>query len=661
MRNIYKYVLAYLLVVLITGIDSTKAQAPLTNKDSLLQQLAIAKEDSNKVKLLLDVGYVFERNSPDSADQYYQLAGALSDKLHYVVGKLKYISYHTAVLNMHDKYAESLVFNLQAIELAKSIHNDLQAAVAYGNAGASYYGLKDYTKCIDCFLEAEKILQKINDKRRLTLTYGNLTGLFNQLNQYDKAYAYGLKAIAASKEVNDDYSLEESLENTGNTLDYMKKSDSALLLLQQAAAMAKKLNDKLVFLNSSINIADIYFGRQDYNAMKKYAEEAIAAANEIGNKEGVGKAMNFIGYYYFYNKNYDSASTYANKGLSIARENNVPEAIENNYQLLGYISLANGNLKDFHRYKVLKDSIQDLIFSKQILSNTQDIEAKYSLEKKEAQIQNLHQEQQIQHLQLKQNRNTIVSLIIFILLLGGSGFLIFRNTQQKRKIQQQRITELEKEKQFMAAEAVLQGQEEERSRLAKDLHDGLGGILSGVKHSFNNMKSNFIISQESVDAFDRTMVLLDKSISELRNISHNMMPEALLRFGLDTALRDYCNSINRNASLQITYQSFELHDEDIEKSKASVIYRVIQELLNNMLKHANASTALVQLVRNNNALSITVEDNGKGFNKSEAENTEGIGMKNIKHRINYLNGQLDIQTAEGAGVSVTIEIPNIAA
>jgi signal transduction histidine kinase len=248
-----------------------------------------------------------------------------------------------------------------------------------------------------------------------------------------------------------------------------------------------------------------------------------------------------------------------------------------------------------------------------------------------------------------------------------AALLFFRNLQNKRRLlqaqaelQKQRIAELEIEKQFFAAQAVLKGQDEERTRLAKDLHDGLGGILSGAKYAFGNMKNYFIITQEGAEAFDKSMAMLDKSISELRAVSHNMMPEALVKFGLDTALKDYCSSIQQSGALQVTYQSFGITDDSIPKPSASVIYRIVQELLNNIIKHAAATTTLVQLVQKDNSLSITVEDNGRGFNKALLENAEGIGFKNIFNRITYLKGTVDFDTAPGKGTSVNIEIPQVA-
>lgn len=637
------------------------------NKDSILKVLAGAREDTNKVLLLINVGSIYELNQPDSAKYYYQAAGNLSQKLDYKVGTLKYISYYTAVLNVEGKYFETLNMNLQAVELAKKINNKLQQAVAYCNVGASYYGLKNYTGCIDCFLKAEVLLNQLGDSTRLVVIYSNLTGLYNEINQDEKSYLYGLKSIRLSKAVNDDYTLVQSLENTAQALTDMKRLDTALVLLKQSAALAKKVDDRLHWTNVGMNIAEIYYLQERYAEMKQTADESLAVAKTINNNEVISQALLFIARYYFFNSNYSAAKAATDQALSLAIANNAVDVGGDAYAMLANIALATGKLQDFRGFKNKQDSVQEIMVSDKIIKNTQEIEAKYSLAKKEAQIGSLNDEKKIQALTIKQSHTANIALAVTIVILALAGFLFYRNTQNKRKLssattalQEQRIAELEMEKQFLAAQAVLQGQDEERSRLAKDLHDGLGGILSSAKYSFGNMKNNFIITGEGAEAFDKSMAMLDKSITELRAVSHNMMPEALVKFGLDTALKDYCNSLDQTSPVQITYQSFEVNDENIDKSTASVIYRIVQELLNNILKHAGAATALVQLVQKENALSITVEDDGKGFDKTLLQTAEGIGFKNIYNRVNYLKGSIDFDTAPTSGTSVTIEIPNVA-
>jgi two-component system, NarL family, sensor kinase len=300
----------------------------------------------------------------------------------------------------------------------------------------------------------------------------------------------------------------------------------------------------------------------------------------------------------------------------------------------------------------IKDSLKQGLESDRV----EFLDAKYQAEKKEAQISQLQADQEIQQLSMEKKNalNYFLIAAAFIIILIAS--LLYRNFKQKQKIQQQRISELETQQQLTATEAVLKGEEQERTRLAKDLHDGLGGMLSGIKYSFSTMKGNLIMTPENNQAFERSMDMLDSSIKEMRRVAHNMMPESLLKFGLDTALKDFCNDINKTGALQVSYQSIGMHDAVIEQITAITIYRVVQELINNTMKHAAAGTAIVQVSKTDAGVSITVEDDGKGFDTSLLKEKTGIGWSNIQSRISYLKGTLDVQSEPAKGTSVHIEL-----
>jgi signal transduction histidine kinase len=228
--------------------------------------------------------------------------------------------------------------------------------------------------------------------------------------------------------------------------------------------------------------------------------------------------------------------------------------------------------------------------------------------------------------------------------------------EKEKLIQLQRINELEREKQLAASEAVLKGQEDERMRLAKDLHDGLGGMLSGIKYSFSNMKENIVMTPENQRAFERSMDMLDSSISELRRVAHNMMPESLIRFGLEISIRDICRDITNSGALAVNFQAIGLHDLKADQQTQIIIYRLVQELLNNIMKHAVATNAIVQLTYLDGKLSVTVEDDGRGFDTKILETSRGIGFSNLKSRVDYLGGKMEIESEPGRGTTVNIEI-----
>jgi signal transduction histidine kinase len=318
-----------------------------------------------------------------------------------------------------------------------------------------------------------------------------------------------------------------------------------------------------------------------------------------------------------------------------------------------------GSIGNFQQAWKVSSELADYTDSLVALQNHNRIllnDARYESAKKEGRINELEAAQLLQQLQIKQKNilnYILIGAAITMLIIGG---LSYRNYRQKQKLQQQRINELETEKQLMAAEAVLKGEDKERSRLAKDLHDGLGGMLSGIKHSFQHMKENLVMTPDNQLAFERSMDMLDSSIKELRRVAHNMMPEALVKFGLDTALKDFCNNVNQVGALQLTYQSLGLEHISLDQQTAISLYRIVQELINNTLKHAAASKAIVQISKTENGLTITVEDDGKGFDTNILPNSTGMGWSNIQSRIDYLKGKLDVQSAPGKGTSVLIEI-----
>jgi signal transduction histidine kinase len=318
-------------------------------------------------------------------------------------------------------------------------------------------------------------------------------------------------------------------------------------------------------------------------------------------------------------------------------------------QLLTEIEERSGRIDKAYQYQKQWMQVSDSMKKEKVQRQMNETEAKYQNEKKERSILELQKSNALQLLSLQKKSTFNYFLIGSVAALLVTGFLGYRNfrshqqlAKQQDELQQQHIRELEKDKHLVAVDSMLKGQEEERSRLAKDLHDGLGGLLSGVKFSLSNMKDNLIITPDNMAVFGRSLDMLDMSIKELRRVAHNMMPE------------EYCNTINGTKLVTVKYQSLGM-EHRLDKATEIIIYRIVQELLNNILKHAVASETFVQLIRENNRLNIVVEDNGAGFDTSLLENNKGAGWTNIRSRVEYLKGELDIHSEPGKGTLVNME------
>jgi signal transduction histidine kinase len=269
------------------------------------------------------------------------------------------------------------------------------------------------------------------------------------------------------------------------------------------------------------------------------------------------------------------------------------------------------------------------------------MEVKYETEKKEMRIAMLEKEN------ILRMWITVTGIIVVLLAFG---ILFFRHKLniQKRKQAEQQIKQLEQEKQLVATQAVIDGETAERSRLARDLHDGLGGMLSVVKLNLKDMKGYTVLDNLDVDHFHKAMDMLDKSITELRRVAHHIMPESLMRYGLKTSLDDFCRAIP-GADFR-----FFGNDADLDNRLKTLIYRCTYELVNNAVKHANATSVNVQLMIENGLISLSVHDNGAGFDPEKI--TAGAGLENVRVRVASYNGKMTIYSLPGKGTEVTIEI-----
>lgn len=196
--------------------------------------------------------------------------------------------------------------------------------------------------------------------------------------------------------------------------------------------------------------------------------------------------------------------------------------------------------------------------------------------------------------------------------------------------------------------------EVERARLARDLHDGLGGLLSGVKLTLSSISGTSIFPDKNAGIFASAINQLDTTIAEMRRVAHSMMPEALLKFGLNEAIQDFCDGINENGTIKMKYHQINFKQR-LEKPTEVILYRIIQELSNNSIKHAAPSIIFIQITKHEQGLSLVVEDDGKGFDTTQTK--KGDGLKNVQSRIDYLKGDWDIKSEIGNGTSVNIEIP----
>lgn len=261
-------------------------------------------------------------------------------------------------------------------------------------------------------------------------------------------------------------------------------------------------------------------------------------------------------------------------------------------------------------------------------------------------------------LAFKEKINTYytIFIVIFIILI----LLLLYAYKQRAKSMKQRdelhALAMEKEKQnskISTLTALLEGQEKERGRLARDLHDGLGGLLSGTKHQLSYLDPHQ--SENIEEGISKSIKQIDGAVEELRRVAHNLMPDLLVKYGLEVAIQEFASRIS-NSALDI-HTEFINYRNSLSEEKQLIIYRIIQELVNNAIKHANASEIIIQISQEENVLNLTVEDNGKGFDHKSLNVKKTAGFHNIESRVQFLKGTMNIISELNIGTSIELQIP----
>lgn len=644
-----------ILFILIISSVSPRLQV-LMNKDSLLKLLPFVKEDSAAVELYISIGQQYDGDDPAKAKYFYRKAGDVSKKINYYKGIIRYINNYTYILNMEGKSDSSLALNLEAVKISRQIDDSLSLGKSLINTGTSYREMAMYEEASTYYEEGKRIIEHVGDPALAAKFDDILQVFYFELEQYDKAIKYGENAVGYFRKADDKVWLGSALNNLG--MAYQKKLDhkKSLACFEEALSISLKINNLELEGSELLNIGDVYLDLGEYNKLEPLFSRALLLFTKLDSKKSIGISLRGLAIYHLSAMQYDKARNYAEQSVSVLQTENNRTQLRKSYETLSSIHYALHDMKMAESYLHKSDLIGDSISNETVKRNTLIIEKKYETEKKELEIKKLESEKLIQRLSINQKTRLNYFLLSGAATLAIISLLFIRDYKNKQKLQLQRITELETEKQLSATEAVLKGEEQERTRLAKDLHDGLGGMLSGIKYSMNTMKGNLIMTHENSQAFERSMDMLDSSIKEMRRVAHNMMPESLVKFGLDTALKDFCTDINQSGALKVNYQSIGVEGANIDQTISITIYRIVQELINNTMKHAAATNAIVQLSKTNNQLSVTVEDDGKGFDPATLQAAKGIGWTNIQSRVDFLKGRLDVQSAAGQGTSVHIEL-----
>jgi two-component system, NarL family, sensor kinase len=593
--------------------------------------LEVTQKDSAALSECISKASYFRSVNYDSSLLYTRKALNISLRMH----SLKFVS--LAEQNLGDYYLskerfqDALACYLKCIDVEEARSDRLRLADIYLQLGKTYYFMEMFQQSLDYETRALEIYANGNDTSGIANTYAQLGNLHS------------------SREFCEKRSKEEKKKDFTIAIDYFKKSEKQYLLSGSKEGMAS-LNISFASIYNKIKRPDIALG---------YIQKALAYYRSINDPASTSDALYVMGKTYRRLREYDKSVSAFKESEAIGKANHLYQGIQFLYEAMATTLADKGDYKQAYQYYIRYMTIRDSIYNSEKSRQFIELETKYQSEVRQNQILKLISE--------KRGRNNLIYILAGVIILLAVFIyyhvrLLKQNkiiANQKIEIRENKILELEKERVYLAARSVLEGEEAERSRLAGDLHNGLGGLLSGIKLNLSAMKENSVITHENISAFNHALSLLDTSISELRRIAHNLMPETLTHYGLKTALEDFCLQVSPAGRPEINVRFF---GDEIRYTKELelTMYRIIQELVNNSLKHASATLITIQVFSEPQRLVAQVIDNGCGFdNTGNVYTGKGKGLENIYNRVTAINGKLDIwsEPGQGAEISIEIEIP----
>lgn len=526
--------------------------------------------------------------------------------------------------------------------------------------GKLYKNKGEYKRAIRYQLEGDSLAEVLQDSRGLASVNNDLGILFKEMGQYEDALKHYKKANIYCREIKFGRGTSLTYSNIGTIYLEEKKFDEALPYLELALKTAREIDDLPSTANALGNLATYYnITDDDKTKALAYFKEAVTADSLMGDQLNMALAYTNMSYAYALSKDYVKATTYINEAIAICEELNARQMIIKAYNIASKVHAMQGDYKQaYERYVKLK-TLQDSLLNDQSQQAVSDIKIKYETEKTERENELLNRELEIKKLETARqkavNQAQLLGLGGLLLLGIVAGGFVYNQTRLKHKA---RMQEAINEQQRIQFRAVIAGEEKERRRVAHELHDGLGQMLSAAK--LNVSALDLDDQPEEAPIWQNAMAIIDEACQEVRHISHNMMPAALMRLGLLPALDEMVRKLNEAGQINVSLQSRELKNIEIDESTGVNIYRMVQEVVNNTLKHSQANLIVISLTKpTDDTINIKIEDDGQGFDVATISQSKGIGWKNIYSRADMMGGQVEIDSQLGKGTVVQIKGINL--
>ena len=579
-------------------------------------------------------------NVPDSILAEIKKAGADSGR----VSKLK-VGLGTYYFK-EGSFDSALLLLDQSASIARKSNDHLTLLQALNNMGNVYADKGNNKEALDYYQKALSLGEETGLIKETGEIQKNIGALYVSLKRFDEAIVFYEKAKTIAIKYGNQLLEADCYNNIGIIYEQQFKYSSALDLYKKALDFYTKSGNKSRVAMALSNVAIVYKFLKKYPQAIEYNLKGLALAREMQSQWTEAAILNNIGSIYSISGHYDSAIKYCNMSIALSRKMDAMEIVYNAYETMGEAATVAGDYKSavgyYKQFYAAKDSFGNAESNRELSA----LNAKYETARKDKQLA-------AQSFELTK-RNYLLLVISILLISGGIisfGFYKRYKSKKEKQLQDEVIRQ-----QDLAVKAVLQAEENERKRIAGELHDGVGQMMSAARMNLSAFEDELQANNEGQkQRFDKIISLVDESCKEVRMVSHNMMPNALLKSGLANAVRDFVEKIDTRV-IKVDLYSEGLQ-ERLDANTETVLYRVIQECVNNVIKHSQANHLDITLIKQQGTISVTIEDNGIGFDISQLNHFEGIGLKNIVTRVQYLKGEVEFNSANGKGTLIAIYVP----
>lgn len=625
----------------------------LNMADSLVKDLATQKTDTGKLKTLSELSFYYATNNPALALKYANEQKQIAEKVN--IPKFTANAYNDIAIAQYysGDYGQALQNNKAALAIREKLGSKALLVSSLNKIAIIYQELGKYDTAAVYQFKILKLAEELNDDGFIGITYNNIATIYQNLKQYDKGIEYARMSLIKAETVKDALQMGRSYGTIASNFDHINKYDSALFYYQKSLKIFEGENDLGGISAAYSNIGFIYRrNKRNEDGLAAY-KKAYETAIKMGNESDKAFYAADIGNVLLDLKQYKAGYSYLQASMVTAKKDNNLEILKMAYSGLRNYFLLEQNIDSSSFYGTLYQDVVDSLFSTATTKQINELQTQYETEKKEQQINLLNKENTIQKLTIGKSR-IFIGITIGLLLAGLAFSYLLYN---RYKIKQQAALQQEvMHQQELATEAVIEAEENERKRIARDLHDGVGQMMSAARMNLSLLEDHIHLSATEKMAYEKAVALVDESCKEVRSVSHNMMPNALIKTGLASAVRAFIEQIE-TPSLKVQLYTEGLN-ESINKNTETVLYRVLQECVNNVIKHAGATNLDIALIKDETGINATIEDNGKGFDTSDKNKYTGMGLDNMQKRIDFLKGTIEWQSSLGAGTLVAVYVPS---